>query len=64
MFKDDDECIFYYEYNYDNNNQLKIVVQRTIGKVQFICYIKNIEVLIKHVLSIYVVGMTILCKII
>lgn len=30
-FKDDDDCIFYFTYWYDENNALKIVAQNTKG---------------------------------
>jgi hypothetical protein len=35
-FKDDDDCIFYFTYNYDDDNELRIVAQRTKG----LCYIE------------------------
>ena len=30
-FKDEDDCIFYFTYNYDVNNEVKIIAQRGRG---------------------------------
>ena len=44
-FKDEDDCIFYFTYNYDVNNELKIIAQRGKGmsiKVQrYLLYVVN-----------------------
>ena len=35
-FKDDDECLFYFTYEYDDDNVIHIVVQQTKGRVLYL----------------------------
>ena len=57
MFKDDDECIFYYGYNYDNSNQLKIIVQRTI---ECPTKVNVVGIVVGVVIGIVVIGLVVL----
>ena len=57
VFKDDDECIFYYGYNYDNNNQLKIIVQRTI---ECPTKVNVVGIVVGVVMGIIVIGLAVL----
>lgn len=56
-FKDDDDCIFYFTYNYDDDNELKIVAQSTKecpAKVNVLAIVLGV------VIGIVVVGLALL----